>query len=163
MTNSANRLFDAATERILSEMWEHYPSIASRLGLHQYDGRLPSISMPAMAKRASELRQGLDSLESIDTTALSARSYYDHHMLTAALHKELLELTELRWHENNPMEMMWHIELSGYIQRDYAPLEQRAASLDRRAGRRATIPCGTENGDEWTACRASAGSKHRGL
>ena len=129
MTNSANRLFDAATERILAEMWEHYPSIASRLGLHQYDGRLPSISMPAMAKRASELRQGLDSLESIDTTALSARSYYDHRMLTAALHKELLELTELRWHENNPMEMMWHIELSGYIQRDYAPLEQRAASL----------------------------------
>ena len=131
MTNSANRLFDAASERILHETWEHYPSMASRLGLHEYDGRLPSVSMRAMARRASELRQGLESLESIETTALSIRSYYDHRILTAALQRELLELTELRWHEFNPMEMLWHIDLSGYVQRDYAPLEHRVEALTR--------------------------------
>ena len=129
MTNSANRLFDTATERILSETWEHYPAMASRLGLHEYDGRLSSVSPAAMGKRTSEVRQGIASLKSIDTTALSARAYYDHRILTAALEKELLELTELRWHETNPMETLWHIELSGYIQRDYAPLEQRVSSL----------------------------------
>ena len=131
MPNSANRLFNAATERILSQIWEHYPSMASRMGLHEYDGRLPSISQQAMARRISQLRQGLDSLESIDTTALSARSYYDHRILAAALRKELLELTELRWHENNPMEMLWHIDLSAYVQRDYAPLVQRVEALTR--------------------------------
>ena len=131
MTNSANRLFDAASERILAETWEHYPSMASRLGLHEYDGRLPSISMTAMAKRASQLRQGLELLENIDTAALSVRGYYDHRILTAALRKELLELTELRWHEFNPMEMLWHIDLSGYVQRDYAPPEQRVEALTR--------------------------------
>ncbi len=129
MTNSANRLFDAASERILNETWEHYPSMASRLGLHEYDGRLPSISMRAMAKRAGQIRQGLDSLENIDTAALSVRSYYDHRLLKAALRKELLELTELRRHEFNPMEMLWHIDLSGYVQREYAPLEQRVEAL----------------------------------
>ena len=129
MTNSANRLFDAASERILGETWEHYPSMASRLGLHEYDGRLPSISMTAMAKRAGQIRQGLESLENIDTAALSVRSYYDHRLLKAALRKELLELTELRWHEFNPMEMLWHIDLSGYVQREYAPLEQRVEAL----------------------------------
>lgn len=129
MTNSANRLFDAASERLLAETWEHYPSMASQLGLHDYDGRLPSISTAAIAKRTSELRQGLASLESIDTTALSVKGYYDHRILTGALRKEILELTELRWHETNPMEMLWHIDLSGYIQRDYAPLEQRVESL----------------------------------
>ena len=131
MTNSANRLFDAASERILAETWEHYPSMASRLGLHEYDGRLPSVSMTAMAKRASQLRQGLELLENIDTAALSVRGYYDHRILTAALRKELLELTELRWHEFNPMEMLWHIDLSGYVQRDYAPPEQRVEALTR--------------------------------
>ena len=129
MTNSANRLFDAATERILSATWEQYPSTASRLGLHEYDGRLPSVSRASLANRAGELKQQLASLDSIDTTALSVRAYYDHRTLTAALHKELLELNELRWHETNPMEMLQHIELSGYILRDYAPIEQRAASL----------------------------------
>ena len=84
-----------------------------------------------MAKRISELRQGLASLENIDTSALSVRSYFDHKILSAALKKELLELTELRWHENNPLEMLWHIDMSGYVQRDYAPLEQRVAGLTR--------------------------------
>ena len=129
MTNSANRLFDAASERILLDTWERYPSAASRLGLHEYDGRLPSISMAAMAKRTSELRQGLASLESIDTSALSVQGYYDHRVLVAALQKELLELTELRWHENNPMDMLWNIDLSAYVQRDYAPLENRVEAL----------------------------------
>ena len=129
MTNSANRLFDAATERILLQSWEQYPSMASRLGLHEYDGRLPSVSQVALAKRVSDLRQGLASLESIDTAALSVRSYYDHRILTATLHKELLELTELRWHETSPMEMLSHIDMSGYVQRNYAPLEQRAEKL----------------------------------
>ena len=87
MTNSANRLFDAAAERILLQTWEQYPSMASRLGLHEYDGRLPSVSQVALAKRVSDLRQGLASLESIDTAALSVRSYYDHRILTATLHK----------------------------------------------------------------------------
>ena len=131
MTNSANRLFDAARERILSDTWECYPSMASRLGLHEYDGRLPSISQAALANRVSELRQGLASLENIDTSALSVRSYYDHHILMSALQRELMEITELRWHETNPMEMLWHIDVSGYVQRDYAPLEQRVDSLTR--------------------------------
>ena len=129
MTNSANRLFDATRERILSDTWERYPSMASRLGLHEYDGRLPSISQAALANRVSELRQGLASLENIDTSALSVRSYYDHRILMSALRKELLEITELRWHETNPMEMLWHIDVSGYIQRDYAPVEQRIQAL----------------------------------
>jgi len=129
MTNSANRLFDAASERILNQTWEHYPSMASRLGLHEYDGRLPSISMKAVAQRTGHLRQGLESLENIDTAALSVRNYYDHRLLKAALRKELLELTELRWHEHNPMETVWHIDLSGYVQREYAPLERRVDAL----------------------------------
>lgn len=134
MTNSANRLFEDATEQILSAMWEHYPSMASGLGLHAFDGRLPHISRSALAQRVSELESGLASLERIDTTALSIRNYYDHCMLTAALRKERLEIVELRWHETNPMEMLWHIELSGYIQRNYAPLEQRIEALTRALG-----------------------------
>ena len=129
MTNSANRLFDNTKDRILSDTWKRYPSTASRLGLHDYDGRLPSISQRALTARVSELRRGLADLESIDSSALSVRSYYDHRILIAALQKELLELTELRWHEHNPMEMLWHIDMSGYIQRNYAPLEQRVEAL----------------------------------
>ena len=131
MTNSANRLFEDAAEQILQALWEQYPSTASGMGLHQYDGRLPDLSRRALAGRAREIERGIEDLERIDITALSATNYYDHHILTAALRKELLELTELRWHETNPMELLWHIELSGYIQRDYAPLPRRVEALTR--------------------------------
>lgn len=129
MTNSANRLFEDAAERILQATWEQYPSTASGMGLHKYDGRLPDLTRRALAGRAREIERGIEALERIDITALSATNYYDHHILAAALRKESLELTELRWHETNPMELLWHIELSGYIQRDYAPLPQRVEAL----------------------------------
>lgn len=129
MTNSANRLFEDAADQILQATWEQYPSTASGMGLHQYDGRLPDLTRRALAGRASEIERGIEALERIDITALSATNYYDHHILAAALRKESLELTELRWHETNPMELLWHIELSGYIQRDYAPLPQRVDAL----------------------------------
>ena len=129
MTNSANRLFEDAAEQILQATWEQYPSTASGMGLHQYDGRLPDLTRRALAGRAREIERGIEELERIDITALSATNYYDHHILAAALRKELLELTELRWHETNPMELLWHIEFSGYIQRDYAPLPQRVKVL----------------------------------
>ena len=129
MTNSANRLFEDAAGQILAATWEQYPSMAAGMGLHAYDGRLPDVSKPSLGRRMRELERGLASLERIDAVALSAANYYDHRILAAALRKETLEIQELRWHETNPMETLWHIDMSGYIQRDYAPLPQRVEAL----------------------------------
>ena len=128
-TDSAGGEFKTAVDTILRSTWETYPNLASTLGLHDYDGRLSDISPSAIARRVSELERGLDSLRSIDASALDRGDRFDHRMLTATVSKELFELTQLRSHETNPMEMLWHIELSNYIKRDYAPLEERVASL----------------------------------
>ncbi len=129
MTNRANRLFEDAAEQILHATWEHYPSMAAGLGLHEYDGRLPSVSRTAYSIRLREIERGIEALERIDDSALSVRNYYDSRILKNALHKERLEIAELQWYAKNPMEMLWNIELSGYISRNYAPLEQRVESL----------------------------------
>ena len=131
MTNSANRLFEDASSDILGATWERYPSLASGLGLHEYDGRLPSMTREAHSRRLAELDRGVAALESIDAAALNARNYYDCRILAAALRKERLEIADLRWHETNPMELVGHIEFSGYIQREYAPLDDRIAALAR--------------------------------
>ncbi|MDA0770372.1 MAG: DUF885 domain-containing protein [Chloroflexi bacterium] len=127
--NEANRLFQAAMSDILEKTWQHYPDLASGLGLHQYDGKLPDISRASLADRTRELQMGIASLENIDNSALSYQNYYDHQILLSALRKELLELTELKWQETNPMGMIWHIGLSHYVQRDYAPLNERVTAL----------------------------------
>ena len=127
--NEANRLFHASMSEILEKTWRHYPDLASGLGLHEYDGRLPDISKTSLAERTRELQVGIAALENVDNAALSHQDYYDHQILLLALRKELFELTELKWQETNPMEMLRHIELSRYVQRDYAPLEERVTSL----------------------------------
>ena len=125
----ANRQFESSVEAILQSTWEFYPSLASGLGLHEYDGRLPDISEPALSRRAAELRERVQELEGIDTSALARQNGFDHRVLTASLRKELFELTELRTYQANPMESMWHIEMSNYVKRDYAPLAHRVKAL----------------------------------
>ena len=128
-TSSPGDRFAATVETVLKDMWEFYPSLASGLGLHDYDGRLSDISAGAMARRVSDLKPAIESLEAIDASALETQGRFDLRILTSALRKELFELTEIKAHETNPMDMLGHIELSNYVKRDYAPLEQRAAAL----------------------------------
>jgi uncharacterized protein (DUF885 family) len=127
--NEADRLFEGAISDILEKTWQRYPDLASGLGLHQFDGRIPDISKTSLAERTRELQIGIASLENIDNTALSHKNYYDYEILLTALRKELFELTELKLQETNPMEMLWHIEVSHYVQREYAPLEERVTAL----------------------------------
>ena len=128
-TENASGQFATTVESVLQNMWEFYPSLASGLGLHDYDGRLPDISAGAMSRRVREVESALESLRAIDASALESHSRFDLRILTSAVRKELFELTEIRIHETNPMDMLAHIELSSYVKRDYAPLEQRAAAL----------------------------------
>ena len=128
-TSRDNQQFNSVAEKILQNTWEFYPNLASALGLHQYDGRLPDISRTALTHRQQELQKDVQTLEQVDLSALSRQNFFDHRLLVSRLKKELFDLTELKSHETNPMEMMWHIELSNYIKRDYAPLDQRAEAL----------------------------------
>lgn len=122
------KLRDLVSE-ILESRWRQYPTIAACMGLHEYDGRLPDISGPALDRRAQEVDKEFESLHSIDTAVLDSEHYMEWKLITSALVKERFELREVRLHETNPMEMLGHIELSNYISRDYAPLVKRVRAL----------------------------------
>ena len=128
-TIDPNVQFQNTAEDILREGWDFYPNLASGLGLHDYDGRLPDISPAALARRAREVEDGIASLRRIDGDSLDRQNGFDRRLPTLAPKKERFELVELRTHENNPVEMLDHIELSNYVKRDYAPLKERVRSL----------------------------------
>ena len=123
--------FDSIVDRVFQQMWDFSPSLASGSGLHEYDGHLPDVSSGAMALRAAEVESELTALAAIQASSLGSQDRFDHSLLTSTLRKEIFELTEIRTHATNPIEMMFHIELSNYITRDYAPLAQRVESLSR--------------------------------
>ena len=128
-TSGANPRFESLAGEVLHDRWEFYPNLAAVNGLHKYDGRLLDLSPAALSRRERQLQRALDSLEAIDASALEPQNRSDQTLLTSTLRLELFELTELRVYSTNPMETLWHIELSNYIKRDYAPLEQRVEAL----------------------------------
>lgn len=121
--------FKTVSERILKSYWDFYPALASSLGLHQYDGRLSNLSDSAIASRVAEATNHLASLKAIPADTLGADERFDLTILEVNLRREVLDYTELRIHEMNPEAMVWHIDPSPYILRDYAPLEVRAEAL----------------------------------
>ena len=115
-------------ERLMREHWDFYPTSGSRIGRHEYDGRLPDLSPPSTARRASEIRHGLSELRSIDTGALDSREQLSWKLTELFLQRELFAFDELRPLENNPMRQAGFLNVGNYVRRDYAPLEDRLRS-----------------------------------
>ncbi len=123
--------FQDLSRQILEEQWAFYPTAASELGLHQYDGRLPDLSSGAVRRRLQEIRHGLDRLATTDHQRLFAQERTDYQLLELALKKEHFDLAELRILETDPMRQLGYLNVTNYIQRDYAPLADRVRSLNQ--------------------------------
>ena len=116
------------TERLIVEHWNFYPTAGSRIGRHEYDGRLPDLTPSATNRRTSEIRRGLSELRSLDTAALGPEELLSWRMMDLFLQRELFTFEELRPLENNPMRQAGFLNMGNYVRRDYAPLEDRLRS-----------------------------------
>ena len=124
-----NQRFQETSRRILEHRWSYYPTGAAKLGLHQYDGMLPDLSPVGVRGRLVQLEAGLTDLSSIDPGHLAAQDRMDYKLLELALQKERHDLAELRILERDPMRHLGYLNVTNYIQRDYAPLPDRVRPL----------------------------------
>ena len=120
--------FDNLSQRLIREHWDFYPTAGSRIGRHEYDGRLPDLSRSKLQRRVEELRRGLAQLSPIDPQALHVEERLSYRALELFLKREIFTFTELRPMDNNPMRQAGFLNLSGYVRRDYAPLADRVRS-----------------------------------
>ncbi len=117
-------------EKYMQELFVYNPPLAAYLGLHEYDGKLSDLSESAFVRRAVSLRDMLTKLEQLPTSE-AKEAQFDRSLLERTLQQELFGIEELRSHQTNPMFYVDAIEVSNYIKREYAPLEQRLAALVR--------------------------------
>ena len=126
MTQNGNGSeFNALAERLIGEHWDFYPTTGSRIGRHEYDGRLPDLSPSQVSLRQQEIRRGRAELQALDTSALGPEELLSYRMLELLLERELFTFEEMRPLENNPMRQAGFLNMGGYVRRDYAPLEDR--------------------------------------
>ena len=125
---SDNRVFQAfadLAQHQIREYWDFYPTAGSRIGQHEYDGRLPDLSPGKVRRRIEGLHHGIAQLSGIPSHTLDPPQRLSHRLLELFLKRELFNLEETRPVENNPMRQVGFLNVGTYVRRDYAPLADR--------------------------------------
>jgi uncharacterized protein (DUF885 family) len=132
----------------LDDLASRHPDIASDLGDHRFDDRLPDRRQTAL----DDERRGLDEfaarLTAIDHAGLDQELRVDAAVLGNDVARRLFEIEELREHTWNPLLANPGQAIYTLLARDYAPLPDRLRSL---AGRLAALP------ESLAAARATLG------
>ena len=126
--SNINTAFQNLSQKLIKEHWDFYPTAATSIGQHEYDGRLPDLSPSQTSRRQTELQRGLAELRSLDADELDVPGQMSYRILDLFLRRELFNFNDLKPLENNPMRHTGYLNVSGYIRRDYAPLEDRLRS-----------------------------------
>ena len=123
-----HQALDRLAQALVHDYWDFYPTAGSRIGRHEYDGRLPDLSPGKIAGRVRAVGDGLDRLSAIPASGLDNRTRLSHRLLELFLKRELFTLTEMRSLETNPMRQVGYLNVGSYVRRDYAPLADRVRS-----------------------------------
>ena len=134
---------DARVGQIASEYlrgyFAFYPSEATALGVHEFDGALEARDADAIARETRRLRSALAALARVSEWRLSPETRYDFLVLQAHARAELLELEDVRMWQRNPngYNRLAASGVDNILKRNYAPI---AARLDALIARERQIP-----------------------
>ena len=126
---TADADYEAVAEEYLKGYLAARPLRGTALGLHEYDGKITDYSRLALDAELSRLRRFDDRLNKFDPAKLSQRQSIDLRILQAAVKKELFQMLDMSVFERNPMIYARAADLNVYVQRNFAPLEDRVRSL----------------------------------
>lgn len=129
-SGSADAAFQAWAD---SYYWAHLayrPQLAIELGHHQFDGKIPPRAKADINAEIDRLRSAQTELAAVDVSALSPESALDRDVIAAEIAKNLFELVDLRKPFRDPTYyLLFDFSLASYIDRAYAPVEDRARGL----------------------------------
>jgi uncharacterized protein (DUF885 family) len=121
--------FDGLRDRVLDELLADDPSTARDLGLHEYDGKVASISSAALIARRARLDRAAMELAAVDDTSLTSDERIDRSELQSWVQTRRFWLVDMDAPHRRPQEYEDLFSVSAYIDHDYAPLPVRAIAL----------------------------------
>ena len=133
MSNSHRAVapLDEIERQIVDHLFVLQPSYAIGLGLHEYDGKMPDLSPEATDRWGAEADRLLARLRTIGTDTLPSERRIDRFLLELLLESPLFDLRDAHELDRNPMSYVGSVSLTSYLARDYAPVEQRVASIEK--------------------------------
>jgi len=113
-------LFAATT---ISAYYAHNPEVAVYAGLHEYDGQMSDFSLTA----AEEYAQWIDDIVSAAESyvGLAGIEAFERDYLINILRGEQFWIRDSGFLANNPVYYAYNLDMDTYIDREYAPIEER--------------------------------------
>ncbi|MEE9186862.1 MAG: DUF885 domain-containing protein [Bacteroidota bacterium] len=124
-----NHQFEHIAEEFLRGWLRAHPSTASWLGFHEHDGWVEDLRPEAVEAEVERLKRTLGALEGLEPDRLAPENYSDYQIILHQIWSELLEYEEIQSWKRNPMQYAQLFDVSGYIKRNYAPLEKRLRAV----------------------------------
>jgi uncharacterized protein (DUF885 family) len=129
--------FRELAEAVVDDQLVADPVTATWLGDHRFDDRLPDLSEAAVAGLLLRVDDQLTALDAVDDVELEVDDLVDLEILRARLLRTRFDLGEVRRQEWDPMAWNPGTALHLLLEREFAPADERAASL---RGRLAAVP-----------------------
>src|SRR5512135_1606600 len=92
--NTTTVRFQELGSRYLKAMFDFMPQRGSGAGLHEYDGRQPDVSRPAIEARRRALEVFRQELDGLPVAELSPEDAFDYRLLHAELDEEIYKWEE---------------------------------------------------------------------
>lgn len=129
-------LLEQSADRIAAALWNLHPQWAVALGKHEYDGQVPDLSAPAVEAGLERLGRLGDQVAGLK--GLTSDEELDREVLQGAVDRERFDGEASRRWRRDPGWYLGPLDVSVYLERDYAPaglrLEQAAAVLGEAGG-----------------------------
>jgi len=107
----------------VDEYYSNNPENAVDAGLHEYDGQASDYSLAAVDEYTAWLDSVIDAASAYDD--LEGIEGFERDYLVQALRGERWFLRDSGFLRNNPVVYSFSLSFSVYVDRDYAPLEER--------------------------------------
>lgn len=108
---------------VIADYYRQNPNAAVDAGLHDYDGQFPDVSKDALDAYAAWLESTIKAASAYDS--LDGIEAFERDYLTTELEGQLFWLRESGFPTSNPIFYAYRISLSVYVDREYAPAEER--------------------------------------
>jgi len=131
---SGDTAFKSLASEVLQDFYKRHPSAATVLGVHTYDNQLDDFSASAFEAEAVADSAFRARLLAVDTTKLSLEQQLDRQQLIHAMDAAILSDRVIRPWAHNADSYSSGVTNAAYVimERNYAPAEQRLASLISR-------------------------------
>ena len=133
---SGSTAFARFADGYFAAAFARMPSLATRIGIHDYDAKLDDLSRAAIAARIAALKDQQRGLAELMRGSLSFDDAIDAQLIDNQIRGLLLDLETLRTWERNPMlyARLPGGAIDGLMKRDFAPARQRLESVIARLG-----------------------------